>query len=262
MRKGSAVMRSFATGCCLLVLALLMPACEKAARPAKDMVYIDGGAFIMGGVPDPRHHHPERKVKVKSFYIDLHEATNARYGRCVNDGGCPERSKPLPVPFAEPNQPVVMVTYDQAWALCRFEGKYLPSESQWEYAARGKTGRGFPSGDCIDAAEGNTLASEMIKGYRFTFPVGSIPEDKSAFGVYDMTGNVSEIVADPYAAAPQKMNADKENAVSTDEWSRQRVAKGGSFLLPKDRAAAFERRALPDRKFAALWLGFRCAKNK
>jgi formylglycine-generating enzyme required for sulfatase activity len=149
------------------------------------MVEIPGGFFLMGadnGFPDER---PQRRMYVERFFIDPYEVTNRRFRAAA--------MRPLHTygaGYEAPDLPVVGVSWLQARAYCMQVGKRLPSEAEWEKAARGVDGRTFPWGNFWDPALANDGQGPRV--------VGSFPDGGSPYGVHDMAGNVWEWVEDPY----------------------------------------------------------------
>jgi formylglycine-generating enzyme required for sulfatase activity len=146
-----------------------------------DMVLVPAGSFNMGA--DAGDARPVHAVSLSAFFLDQTEVTNARYQACINAGGCspPQRrgSDTRGAYFTDPNfanYPVINVTWDQADAFCRAEGKLLPTEAQWEYAATGGDGRLYPWGNSFD----RSLVPVQVND---TVAVGSFPGGASPFGV-------------------------------------------------------------------------------
>ena len=171
------------------------------------MVLVPEGEFIMGlKDSEPLSEiNPLIRVYLKSFYIDVYEVTNALYHRCVNAGGCADPSwntDYAPAVHEDgkrwysakdmDNYPVVGLTWGQAVAYCRWEGKRLPSSAEWEKAARGVDGRTYPWGNEWDGTRANWDEGGKIDGFRKVAPVGSFPGGKSPYGAMDMAGNVRE----------------------------------------------------------------------
>ncbi len=143
------------------VLALWLVACGTSPEPGEPRIsekdeallsYIPGGEFTMGAMADDtdanQDEHPARSIEVRSFWLDRHEITNAQHAKCVKDGHCvaPElvdsylrQSYYDNVEFAD--YPVVWVTWEQATTYCRWAGRRLPTEAEWERAARGDDDR-------------------------------------------------------------------------------------------------------------------------
>ena len=165
-------------------------------RPADGMVMvrIPAGEFVMGddeaAAPTER---PQHLVSLDAYWIDRLEVTNAQYRLCVKAGSCEEPRSWTDVNFNGDDQPAV-VPWDSADAYCTWAGARLPTEAEWEKAARGTDGRKWPWGNTFEANRANISGEE--DGYGFTAPVGSFPEDTSPYGVLDVAGNATEWVAD------------------------------------------------------------------
>jgi serine/threonine-protein kinase len=160
------------------------------------MVLVPAGPFEMGSSQGRENEQPLHEVTLAAFYIDQYEVTNALYRRCVEAGAC---QKPGCLETYEAktkkNHPVVCVNWDQAKTYCEWRGGRLPTEAEWEKAARGTDGRMYPWGD---APPDGTLLNFINSKLFDTRSVGSYPKGVSFYGVYDMAGNVWEWVADWY----------------------------------------------------------------
>lgn len=212
-------------------------------EPPSDMVYVPAGWFIMGstendgklGVTIGVDELPLHKVFLEDFYIDKYEVTNAQFYDFIiktNNPYRPSHWEERGTFFnGEDNHPVVDVDWMDADEYCRWAGKRLPAEAEWEKAARGTDGRVWPWGNDYDATKANTFESGKV----WTVTVGSYPEDVSPYGVYDMAGNVREWTNGWYGAYP-------ENKVYPDHYiGPYRVLRGGSYdgtLLRYGRTAA------------------------
>jgi len=174
--------------------------------PLPTMVYVPAGEFIMGSDEGDSDEQPVHTVYLDAFYIDKYEVTNAQYRRCVEAGAY---SLPHSTDrYTDPNYaeyPVVYVDWYQAEAYCRWAGKRLPTEAEWEKAARGTEGRIWPWGNAFDGSKVNSCDkncpydyndASVDDGYADTAPVGSYPAGASPCGALDMAGNVWEWVAD------------------------------------------------------------------
>ena len=204
---------------------------------------------------------PAHRVFVGRFLIDRYEVSNRAYRQCVLASGCaPSRIAPSDERIAKARLPVVGVTWNEARHYCRFRGGRLPTEAEWERAARGQLQRRFPWGMFYNSRMANhgTGKSEPdpIDGYRFSAPVDAFPDGRSAFGLLNMAGNVWELTADRYAVDAY------ETSVPVDpvgpETGERRAIRGGSWQSPfftlrvTQRASVREDESRPD-------LGFRCA---
>jgi formylglycine-generating enzyme required for sulfatase activity len=197
-------------------------------RPADGMVmvYVPEGEFLMGSAdddPGTSGASPQHTVYLESFWIDKTEVTNAQYGKCIEAGACEEPGCWDMESYNAPDQPVVCVTWHQAQAYATWLGGRLPTEAEWEKAARGTDGRIYPWGnsppDCSKAT------------YRFCadrpLPVGSLPDAASPYGALDMAGNAAEWVADwfqvDYYSQSPSVNPQGPG------FGLARVVRGGSF---------------------------------
>jgi formylglycine-generating enzyme required for sulfatase activity/serine/threonine protein kinase len=261
---------------------------ERAARDkvTGEMVKIPAGTFKMGSEDGEKDEKPAHEVVVSAFEMDRTEVTVAAYRACVEAGKC-EASDTVYAPdyyktaadvklFSgfcnwgktdRATHPINCVDWKQAAAFCEWAGKRLPTEEEWEYAARGTDGRKYPWGD---SAPGPTLLNacgaecrvmwakkgfttkvmyEGTDGYEDTAPVGSFASGASPFGLQDMAGNVWEWTSSWYSADYSKNRA-----------GTYRVYRGGGWGndAPADvRAADRNRNAPSDRDYD---LGFRCAR--
>jgi serine/threonine-protein kinase len=254
--------------CCAALLA--------AAAPADDsMVVVPAGEFVRGdaeGEPDER---PPQRVQLPAFAIDRTEVTVESYSECVQKNACRPPGGPKAPAGAPAGLPVVNVSWQDAAAYCAFAGKRLPTEAEWEKAARGTDGRRYPWGSEFSCARGNfgnyagdgRCADEGAPGH--PVPVGSFPSGASPYGALDMAGNVWEWVADQYA--PDAYKAYKRpppplaQARVADEKlagnkGAPRVLHGGGccsiFGLPR----SADRLALPP-TYRDSDIGFRCARS-
>ena len=173
------------------------------------MVFIAGTSFLMGDSDGLLFDSPAHRVTLSSYCIDRTEVTVSAYRACT-DSGCttPELGFECALygnwtRTDHENHPINCVYWTQARAYCRSGGGDLPTEAQWEYAARGNDGRRYPWGSAVPSNEG--CWGHSPGDGELTCPVGSFPAGASPFGLLDMAGNVSEWTADwywPYSAGP------------------------------------------------------------
>ncbi len=289
----------------LVILSLLpsvigQPPSALCSEIPSEMILVPAGEFTMGtpegsdGFPDE---HPERRIYLGAFLLDRFEVTNQDYAAFAHATGhrSPTHSNPdrtlwengRPMPGIE-NHPVVNIGWDDAVAYCRWSGKRLPPEAEWEKAARGTDARRYPwgndweftransasfwakrtiefsSGSDWDAfwvtGEGAHLAKKHgIRGEVLTMPVGSFPQGASPYGALDMAGNVAEWVADWFDPTYYR------NAPLTDPQGPSRgtikAMRGGSWLKPAMSLRTTDRDwgTIDSRPSGA---GFRCAKDE
>lgn len=166
------------------------------------MIFIKGGEFLRGSEDGSPGEKPVKIVNIDDFYIDAYEVTVEKYDKCVKSGVC---SEPKSGGFCNwlmvdrKNHPVNCVNWFQANDYCRWVGKRLPTEAEWEKAARGTNGLMYPWGNVIGNCDYAVLNDGVSGcGKNATWVVGSRPQGRSPYGVYDMGGNVWEWVYDWY----------------------------------------------------------------
>jgi len=147
---------------------------------------------VMVGIDE----QPQRQVKVNAYYIDKYEVTNEQYQRFIDatDNKTPFDWQDRKYPEGEGDWPVSHIDWFDARTYCEWSGKRLPTEEEWEKAARGPDGNIYPWGNEFDKKKGNFFGQPA--------PVGSFETDRSHYGVYDMAGNVMEWVDSWYKAYP------------------------------------------------------------
>ena len=241
---------------------------RKAGQKIGGMVLVPAGEFIMGlskgdvkwirqkiGAEERffRNQMPRRKVYVDAFYIDKYEVTNAQYKKFVDATGHnpPEHWKNGTYPEGLADHPVVFVTWHDAAAYAKWAGKRLPTEAEWEKAARGPKSYLYPWGD---AFRRNQLNSDT-GGPGHTTPVGQYEKGKSYYGAYDMAGNVKEWTADTYKDYPGNPFKDTFYGLVPPK-----VARGGSFMeAGYDCMGSTRFKVTPTSSDEDL--GFRCVKD-
>ena len=249
-----------------------------------EMVLIPAGEFEMGS-NDGDDEEPVHTVHLDAFYIDIYEVTNAQYKKFVEatghrepkgygfvDGEVKDGFEPWKSPdFNGDNQPVVCVSWHDAMAYAQWAGKRLPTEAEWEKAARGGLkGKRYPWGDNISHDDANYLGTGGRDTWAKTAPVGSFPPNN--YGLYDMSGNVWEWCLDEYQADfYSKSPRTSTNPIAgesilyviknfTDVKSR-RVLRGGSWYYYSLYVRVANRlRYDPDIWYATF--GFRCVSAR
>jgi len=218
--------------------------------PEEDWVTIPAGEFQMGD-EDTRVY----TVNVDEFQIGKYEVTNRQYDQCAKAGICAgsayDDSKAL--------HPVVSVNWYDAVTYCEWVGGHLPTEAEWEKAARGTDERTYPWGEGIDCDHANYYGKDNANDYCIgdTTPVGSYESGKSLYGVYDMAGNVWEWTSSLYMGYPYDASDGREDMISSD----YRVLRGGSWSNDSYSARSVNRDR-SDPSYALNYVvGFRCARS-
>ncbi len=213
------------------------------------MVFVAPGAFIMGS-DDTANARPRHSVTVAGFWVDRTETTAARYAEFVKETSYKVKGDWVPPSGVEEGKlPAARVTLDDARAYAVWAGKRLPTEAEWEKAARGTDERPFPYG---------TVANPLLQngrsyGIRRALPVGSLPGGASPYGALDMLGNVWEWCDSVYEAYPGNAGFD------TNANKKNYCLRGGSFLLPAvaaDLGVTLRAFSLPN--IGQEDVGFRC----
>jgi len=259
------------------------PSSEMPAEPVEEldvfevpdgMVLIPATEYMMGC--DPEHNNgygcpsdelPQHMVSLSAFAIDVYEVTNAQYAECVAAGAC---AAPIATAsqarvdyYQNPeyaNFPMINVKWEQAQAYCTWAGKRLPTEAEWELAARGATPKAYAWGDDDpDCSQANIYHDPSMSAcVGDTVAVGSYPAGASEFGVMDMTGNVWEWVADSYIEDFYSLSP-TENPLA-EEANQLRTVRGGGWAS-NWLAARVTSRAYDLSFYSGLDLGFRCAMD-
>lgn len=222
-------------------------------------IHIPAGEFIMGTIPtglrktDPEE--PQRRVYVDAYAIGTYQVTNAQYAQFLKETG---HRQPLfwgDERFNAPDFPVVGVSWYDATAFLAWLGtEYrLPTEAEWEKAARGTDGREYPWGDMWEAHRANTSEA----GHRALMPVGSYPSGVSPYGCYDMAGNAYDWCSDWFHAETYKYSP-AENPLGASE-GRRKVIRGGSWIARGAFAGRCANRAAYEPIQTVHSVGFRVA---
>jgi formylglycine-generating enzyme required for sulfatase activity len=268
----------------MLIVGLMVFGCEggqdKKSKKIIDpkvlegMVLIPAGEFAMGTEEVDKetlqqrfgmsktpflNEHPKHNVKLADYYIDKYEVTNKKYKKFID---ATRRALPRGwkngtyVPGNE-DQPVIFVSWFDADAYCEWADKRLPTEAEWEKAARGNDGRKFPWGDKFDINKVNASGK-----YGGVMPVGHFKDDVSPHGIYDMSGNVSEWVSNWYLPYPG--NEYKEQDKHYGE--KYKVTRGGGwggighYSFDFFYRTSFRNNIEPEKTYNDL--GFRCSISK
>jgi len=251
------------------------------------MVTIPAGQYEMGSERGNVDEKPTHQVTVAAFCIDRTEVTVAEYAECVRAGKCSpapttvdwpgieEDAKTLDSQFCNGTRedrqqhPINCIDWNQANAYCSAVGKRLPTEEEWEYAARGQDGREYPWGDVSPNPDLlNTCAAECVAmgerlgrsgwkpmfsgsdGWETTAPVGSYPKGASPFGVLDMAGNVWEFTSSGYSPDYRSQRTDERHVYRGGGWGF-----GDAFLA----RTTYRGKGVP--MYRGADLGFRCAQS-
>lgn len=251
---------------------------RRVARPHIDRVAVPAGAFMMGsddaGEQDER---PRHSVRLARFAIDRLEVSRAAYGLCVQAGAC-DAPQEIAARFDDPRQPVVGVSWSDARSYCAWAGGRLPTEEEWEKAARGTDARTYAWGNDPPTPDRAVFGRDDATGA--PDPVGSHPTGAGPYGALDLTGNVwewTESPYDPYAYRHPARPATCETALEALRDLRDRGIRGftGRNPLPSScervlRGGAWNYGAAGLRvtnrvhhppQFRIRVAGFRCAAN-
>jgi len=251
------------------------------------MAHIPGVAFMMGsieGIGD-EDEHPQHQVTLGGYCFDTTEVTVAAYARCVTAGSCipaDEPAKDGPDSLCNGHRadrqkhPVNCVDWDQAKTYCAWAKKRLPTEAEWEHAARGNDGRTYPWGneppgpkwlnacgtECLALRKKVTSDEDgamygKSDGFAATSPVGSFPAGTSPFGVLDMSGNVWEWVADHFGPY------DGDSVTNPTGMARgtTRISRGGSWADDDINIVRGALRSGDSPTGRHIVMGFRCARG-
>jgi len=228
----------------------------------EEMVTIPAGPFVRGTNDGGFDEQPQRTIVLDAFSIDRYEVTNHQYQQFVAATG--HRKPGLPSRYAKSgskvrgiNQPAVYVSWEDAAEYCRWKGKRLPTEAEWEKAMRGSDGRLWPWGN--DEQPHSANWARVQDGHEVSARVGIFATDKSPYGVMDGAGNVIEWVADWYNETYYK-DSPEQNPPSP-EYGTYRVLRGGGYTTTGlDIRITSRSKMMPD--FRDETIGFRCAISK
>ena len=225
----------------------------------QSIVLVPAGEFTMGSSTGDLDERPVRQVYLDAFYIDRHQMSVGKYGTFLEATSheAPEDWDVMNKP-AHQKRPVINVHWADADAYCKWAGKRLPTEAEWEKAARGTDGRIYPWGNELPTDFHANMKKEIWNNHMVLTPVGMFEGGKSPYGIYDMAGNVWEWVSDWYDQNYYKTGSLRNpTGPPTGEY---KVIRGGSWgSSPKDLRSADRESRLPS--FGGLGTGFRCAKT-
>ncbi len=233
------------------------PRPDPTGPPPEGMALVRGGTYTIGAADGDADERPVHRVTLDPFYIDRREVTNAEFGRFVAATGY--RSEGQWERFAgrdRATHPVTSVTWNDASAYAKWAGKRLPTEAEWEAAARGGLdGRTFPNGDTLDPNE--ATFGFVFEGMKTsTTPAGS--HRPNGYDLYDMAGNVWEWCADYYAADAYSRTTGYNPA--GPETGAARVMRGGSWNSPIAELRVSNRLGMTPTIIGHVF-GFRCVKS-
>ncbi len=254
-----------------LILLFIIVGFLPYASAEPDLCLIPAGTFTMGSDDDLPNEAPTHKVYLDAYYIGKTEVTNAEYYPFwLENGGTDSEHTPISyegefgtwpeIAKTKPNYPVVGVSWDSAVAYAAWRGMRLPTEAEWEKAARGTTARRWPWGNTFtQRIEDATVHANVWKqSGAHLKPVGTYPTGISPYGAHDMAGNVWEWVADWYSETFYHRSPDR-NPKGSPVGSR-RVVKGGSWLNP-EKLARCSTRIGQYPAIGTSFIGFRLAKD-
>ena len=280
------------------------PPATMVGNDGAEMILVPAGEFIMGSDADEiarlaikqelvEDEMPRHRVSLDTFYIDKYEVTNAHFQQFVHATGYRTQAEREDWGWADTGDawgkvngahwraplgpgsniagleqhPVIQVSQEDAKAYCAWAGKHLPTEAEWEKAARGTDGRIYPWGDQFDGTRLNFCDAHCQRswqdqasndGYRYTAPVGHYAGDQSPYGAYDMAGNVREWVADWYDESYYKHSPTRNPPGPAS--GEQAVLRGGGWVnTARNVRVPFRSRLEPAQRYG--YVGFRCAKT-
>src|SRR5688572_14740512 len=250
----------------LAMLSIGLPVC------AQEMVSIPGGAFIMGTDDGPADERPAHQVVLPPYSIDRFPVTNARYAEFLNATGTHNPRGERLFDFDDPdarihragekwsadkgydNHPVVEASWAGARDYCAWRGKRLPTEAEWEKAARGTDARRYPWGGSMP----DPKRAQYAARYNETAPVDSFTAGASPYGVQDLSGNAWEWVSSAYRPYPYDAKDGREDPAA----GPVRGTRGGGHDSPAEEITTTQRGRNLSRNPASGHhnIGFRCAK--
>ncbi len=219
------------------------------------MVLVPAGPFVMGSDTNAASAKPAHTVTLDDFYIDVYEVTNEQYRACAEAGVCTTGGSSRIYNETWVGHPVMDVTWYEAQRFCEWRDGRLPTEAEWEKAARGTDERTFPWGNEPVTCE---LTRYGACGW-YTVPVGSHPKGVSPYGVHDMAGNAWEWTADWFDQDYYK-DSPAENPTGPERDTGWKSSRGGAWFYQAGLMTSIWRNHAPPTAHYQ-YLGFRCVRN-
>ena len=244
----------------VLVAWLWLAAHPAMAAVPDDMVLVPAGEFSMGSPEGDPDEKPAHKVQISAFFMDKYEVTVKQYAAFLQESGGdrPAEWKTMSK-TANQNRPVMGVDWAEAARYCKWAGKRLPTEAEWEKAARGTDGRLYPWGNDPPTPLHANYGKKEWNNHEALVPVGTLEAGKSPYGIYDMAGNVWEWVSDWYDNDYYKNSpSDSPAGPPTGGF---KVIRGGSWNTSARNLRAADRYFDPPSFRSQYVPGFRCAKT-
>ena len=223
----------------------------------KGMVVVEGGSFMMGWQNANPDEFPPHNVEVGAFLLDKTEVTIAEYRACVDARVCRPPGLVGEKWETTDKHPIFGITWYDAQKYCEWVSKRLPTEAEWEYAARKPRNQPFPWEGRFDGSKVNSRGD--ADGSSRTAPVGSYPGGASGLGLLDMAGNVSEWTADWYDGSYYQ-TAPPRNPKGPEASTGTKAVRGGSWSDPDFLQRSTARQAF-DPNISNSSVGFRCAAD-
>lgn len=234
---------------------------ETIGKDGAAMVLVPAGEFTMGSNDVGDVAKPIHRVHLDAFYMDKYEVTVGQYAKFLEEtrtDAPPDWNILNKLPHQK--RPVVNVSWQDANTYCRWAGRRLPTEAEWEKAARGTDERTYPWGNDPPNQRRANYGKRDWKNHAALVPTGSLEDGQSPYGIYDLAGNVWEWTADWYDANYYKRSPDRNP--KGPETGERKVLRGGSWSSPQVQlGSAFRLDHSAGPRMQSDFLGFRCAKT-
>ena len=241
---------------------------EITGKDGAPMMLVPAGDFTMGS-NEGADEQPVHRVSLDTYYMDKYEVTVGQYAKFLDakflEATSPEVPKPETPPYWDimnaslsRKRPVAYVDWTGADSYCRWAGKRLPTEAEWEKAARGTDGRIYPWGNEPPTELLANFGKKDWSNHKATVPAGLLEDGKSPYGIYDLAGNVWEWVSDRYDKDYYR-NGPSKNPKGPER-GEDKVVRGGSWNSPLEHLRSAIRFGYTP-AFSRDILGFRCAKT-